>query len=90
MDVTGIILYDTRSMTSRTVAEYVYDCTGCFAVTDGKDNIVSDPDFIGNINPIRFRGMYYDTETGFYYDWGKYYDPMTGRYIIPIEKSEKI
>ena len=90
MDVTGIILYDTRSMTSVTVAEYVYDCTGCFAVTDGKDNIVSDPDFIGNINPIRFRGMYYDTETGFYYDWGKYYDPMTGRYIIPIEKSEKI
>ena len=36
---------------------------------------------IGNINPLRYRGYYYDTETGFYYLNSRYYDPETGRFI---------
>ena len=36
---------------------------------------------IGNINPIRYRGYYYDTETGLYYLKARYYDPETGRFI---------
>ena len=37
--------------------------------------------FIGNINPLRYRGYYYDTETGFYYLQSRYYDPEIGRFI---------
>ena len=36
---------------------------------------------IANINPIRYRGYYYDIESGFYYLQSRYYDPTTGRFI---------
>ena len=29
----------------------------------------------------RFPGQYYDSETGLYYNWHRFYDPATGRYI---------
>lgn len=32
-------------------------------------------------NPIRYRGYYYDNETGFYYLESRYYDPQTKRFI---------
>jgi len=34
-------------------------------------------------NNFRFPGQYYDTETGFHYNWHRYYDPRTGRYLKP-------
>ena len=33
------------------------------------------------INPLRYRGYYYDAETGFYYVSSRYYDPEVGRFI---------
>lgn len=32
-------------------------------------------------NNFRFPGQYYDTETGLHYNWHRYYDSSTGRYI---------
>jgi RHS repeat-associated protein len=35
----------------------------------------------GIVNNLRFPGQYYDVETGFHYNWMRYYDPEIGRYI---------
>jgi RHS repeat-associated protein len=32
-------------------------------------------------NNLRFPGMYFDAETGLYYNYNGYYDPTTGRYL---------
>jgi len=32
-------------------------------------------------NNIRFPGQYYDSETGLHYNYFRYYDPSTGRYV---------
>jgi RHS repeat-associated protein len=35
------------------------------------------------VNNFRFAGQYYDEETGFHYNYHRYYDPNTGRYLTP-------
>lgn len=34
-------------------------------------------------NPFRFPGQYYDQETGLHYNYYRYYNPPTGRYLTP-------
>ena len=65
------------------IVSYVYDSWGkLVSVTDASGNDKSgDASFIGNLNPFRYRGYYYDTETGLYYLNSRYYDPEVGRWI---------
>lgn len=42
---------------------------------------------MASINPLRYRGYYYDTETGFYYVQSRYYDPIVKRFINADEVS---
>ena len=55
-------------------AEYQYDIWG-------NCNIISNINNIANINPIRYRGYYYDNETNLYYLNSRYYDSFTHRFI---------
>ncbi len=74
-----IAILDTNS---NVVARYTYDAWGnILSITDGNGNINTASTFIGNINPIRYRGYYYDTETGWYYLNSRYYDPQVRRFI---------
>lgn len=36
---------------------------------------------LGTSNPLRYRGYYYDSETGLYYLQSRYYNPEIGRFI---------
>ena len=68
--------------TGATVANYDYDPWGkVLAVTDANGNAITSTTHIANLNPLRYRGYYYDAETGFYYLQSRYYDPSIGRFI---------
>ena len=56
------------------VASYVYDAWGNIKDTKGEPTI-------REINPIRYRGYVYDTETSLYYLQSRYYDPFAGRFV---------
>lgn len=50
------------------VAQYSYDTWGkVISISDNKGNEITSPNHIGNLNPIRYRGYYYDEEIGLYY-----------------------
>ncbi len=57
---------------------YTYDAWGNFTTTYHNGCTASH---IANLNPFRYRGYYYDTETGLYYLQSRYYDPAVGRFI---------
>ena len=72
-DITGLI-----DSSGRAVIEYRYD-------TWGKD-CSYQPEYqeyldLQELNPFRYRGYVYDTETGWYYLQSRYYDPATCRFI---------
>ena len=56
----------------KTVATYTYDAWG---------NVLTATGDMAEINPLRYRGYYYDSETGFYYLQSRYYDPTICRFI---------
>ena len=56
-------------------ASYDYDAWGNCTVYNSSDAA------IGDLNPLRYRGYYYDAETGFYYLQSRYYDPAICRFI---------
>ena len=70
-DVIGIL-----NQAGQKIVSYTYDPWGKVLSVDG-----SEASTIGQFNPIRYRGYYYDTETGFYYLQSRYYDPEVRRWI---------
>jgi RHS repeat-associated protein len=72
-DIIGIV-----DVAGTIVVNYLYDSWGKLISITG-----SLKDTVGLKNPFRYRGYYYDTETGFYYLNSRYYDPEVGRFINP-------
>ena len=60
----------------KVVARYTYDAWGKCEISPTSTNAA-----IAEINPYRYRGYYFDTETGLYYLQSRYYDPAVGRFI---------
>ena len=54
------------------MAQYTYNAWG---------EILSSTGDMAGINSLRYRGYYYDFETGFYYLQSRYYDPANHRFI---------
>jgi len=73
-----IALY--RSSDSVLIGTYEYDLWGRpVSVKEAAAGI--DVNGILTKNPFRYRGYYYDEETGFYYLNARYYDPQVRRFI---------
>ena len=69
-DIVGII-----DESGTQVVTYTYDSWGKVTEVGGSNQT------LGNLNPFRYRGYYYDAETGFYYLNSRYYDPEVGRFL---------
>ncbi|MDE6000983.1 MAG: RHS repeat-associated core domain-containing protein, partial [Clostridia bacterium] len=77
-DVQGNIIAILDSI-GNVVVKYVYDAWGNHAIVDINGEEITEG--IGVLNPFRYRGYFYDTETGLYYLQTRYYDPEIGRFI---------
>ena len=76
-DIIGIL-----DSTYNQVVSYEYDSWGkVLSIKDNQGNEITDSTNIGIINPFRYRGYYYDTETELYYLNSRYYNPEWGRFI---------
>ena len=77
-DIIGIV-----DSTGTQVVSYEYDAWGNkLSVKDANgSDVSSNASHIANINPFRYRGYYYDSETSFYYLQSRYYAPEICRFI---------
>ncbi len=82
--MSGVLTFKKNAFLDNTgtvVVNYVYDAWGNHAVVDVNGNDITATDHIGVLNPFRYRGYYYDVETGLYYLQTRYYDPELCRFI---------
>lgn len=63
------------------IAQYDYDAWG------NPHILWQNSSLLGTINPIRYKGYYFDDETALYYLMSRYYDPEIGQFISPDEYS---
>ncbi len=82
-NITGLIRVKSQSGSSTVqdktlVAEYTYDSYGQIISATRPSGVTDD---IYQINPIRYKGYYYDADTGWYNLKTRYYDPVIARFI---------
>ena len=77
----GDVIALADASTGKLAATYTYDAWG--KIVEINDQVPEDvaETSIAKINPFRYRGYYYDTETELYYLNSRYYDAETGRFI---------
>ncbi len=68
--------------TGSLIVNYDYDAWGnVVSVKDANGVVITSSTHIANINPLRYRGYYYDTETKLYYVNARYYDAKVKRML---------
>ncbi|MDE5856345.1 MAG: RHS repeat-associated core domain-containing protein [Anaeroplasmataceae bacterium] len=67
--------------TGAIVVKYSYDAWGNHKVLNSSGNVNTADGFIGNINPFRYKGYYYDKESNMYYCQSRYYVPEWCRWL---------
>ncbi len=73
---------ELRRSTGELFARYVYDTWGnVLHIYDVNGAEITSSANFAVQNPFRYRGYYYDTETGLYYLQSRYYDPVTYRFV---------
>jgi len=70
-----------------TLRRSAYGAWGNYSVHDADGKKTTDATFIGHINPLRYRGYYYDRETRLYYLQSRYYDFANCRFINNVPNS---
>ena len=63
------------------IAGYSYDEWGKLLSITTAEEGNEEQQKIAELNSLRYRGYYYDNETGYYYLQSRYYDPEIGRFI---------
>ena len=71
------------------IGRYTYDAYGNFTIDSESGNVTEEYnyDYIMNLNPIRYKGYYYDEETNLALVSSRYYSPELGRFIQPADVS---
>ena len=64
------------------VVKYLYDAWGNCTISSETTNYT-----LAAANPIRYRGYYYDHDTGLYYLNARYYSPKWRRFVSPDETT---
>ena len=64
------------------MAKYIYDAWGNCTIAGETTN-----NALAHANPIRYRGYYYDDDTGLYYCNARYYSPKWRRFISPDDTA---
>ncbi len=75
---------DVRGITDaqgNLIAQYAYDEWGKLLSIETAEEDNAEQLSIAEINPLRYRGYYYDNETGLYYLQSRYYNPEWCRFI---------
>ncbi len=73
---------ELRRSTGELFARYVYDSWGnVLHIYDVNGAEITSTANFAVQNPFRYRGYYYDNETGLYYVGSRYYDPVTHRFV---------
>lgn len=64
------------------IARYTYDTWGnTISIVDASGNEITSSTALPVQNPFRYRGYYFDSESGLYYLQSRYYDPVTCRFV---------
>ncbi|MFA7376177.1 MAG: hypothetical protein WCZ13_01615, partial [Acholeplasmataceae bacterium] len=88
-DLLGVIR-NIIDINGKIVVTYKYDAWGNHKVYDSSNAENTSSSFVGNINPFRYKGYYYDVETGWYLYLQRrtFYLSFLGRYINSKDLNE--
>ena len=63
------------------IGSYIYDAWGNCTVSTESGITITERSIVRTYNPFRYRGYYYDADTGLYYLQSRYYNPQWGRFL---------